>query len=398
MTSRHFDDFLASFVEYASVGEAPTRILYWTGVSTVAGALRRRVWIDQVFFSWVPNFYIVFVAEPGIIAKSTTANIGMDLLRQVPGVNFGPDIVNWQTLISKMGEIGEEFTVGDDFYPMAAMTIAIDELGTFLDPANREQVDVLTDLWDGKRRDIWKATKTMGEDHLKWPWLNIIACTTPGWAGGNFPESFLKSGFFSRVIFIFGAEKRSYISYISESIPPGHAETARKLVEDLRAIASISGPFKLTAAAIKWGTEWYETYWKSNPHDAREMLGYPARKQTHMHKLAMVISASRGDHPVIDKEHLVEANKQLLAVEPDIFRVFDVIGTTGLSRAQMDIVEVVEKAGKTMTLTEIYGRFFFRRMSLKDFNEAVKGVIGAGRLRPAKVGDSPALQGKVVKS
>jgi hypothetical protein len=267
-----------------------------------------------------------------------------------------------------------------------------------LDPANREQVDVLTDLWDGKQRDIWKATKTQGEDILRWPWLNIIACTTPGWAGGNFPESFLKSGFFSRVIFVWGDKKRQHQAYVSEAVPPGHKQIEQKLVMDLRHIASLSGPFKMTPAALKWGTEWYEQYWGSNPHNEREMLGYPARKQTHMHKLAMVISAARGDFPVLDKDHLIEANKQLADVEPDIFRVFDVIGTTGLTRAQMDIVEAVEKSGKTLTLTEIYSKHFFRRMSLKDFNEAVKGVIGAGRLLPAQTPTgAPALKGRMAK-
>jgi hypothetical protein len=388
---RHFDDWLDAFVNYASFGEAPTNLLFWTGVSTIAGALRRRVWIDQVFFSWVPNFYIVFVGEPGIITKTTTANIGMNLLRQVEGINFGPDITNWQTLVMKMGKIGEEFTVGNDFYPMAAMTVAIDELGVFLDPSNREQIDVLTDLWDGKQRDIWKATKTMGEDILRWPWLNIIACTTPGWAGQNFPESFLKSGWFSRVIFVIGTEKRQMQPYLSRAVPKDHKLTEKRLVEDLRVIANLSGPFRLTDKAYDWGDKWYRDYWGSKPHTAREMLGYPARKQTHMHKLAMVLSASRGDFPVIDAKHLIDAEAILRKVEPDIFRIFDVIGTTGLSRAQQEIVEAVETTGRDMTQSEIYSKYFFRRMSIKDFNEAVKGVIGAGRLAFVNVSGRPGL-------
>jgi hypothetical protein len=50
--------------------------------STLAGALRRRVWLDQAYFRWHPNFYIVLVAPPGIVSKSTTAGVGMSLAQK----------------------------------------------------------------------------------------------------------------------------------------------------------------------------------------------------------------------------------------------------------------------------------------------------------------------------
>lgn len=55
MTKRKLNDWLKSFIEYASIGEAPLKFYFWTGVSTIAGALRRRVWIDQKNFQWTPN-------------------------------------------------------------------------------------------------------------------------------------------------------------------------------------------------------------------------------------------------------------------------------------------------------------------------------------------------------
>ena len=70
---RHFPDWLSAYVEYTSFSEAPRRMHFWAGVSAIAGALRRRVWFDQFYFQWHPNLYIVFVAPPGIVSKSTTA-------------------------------------------------------------------------------------------------------------------------------------------------------------------------------------------------------------------------------------------------------------------------------------------------------------------------------------
>src|SRR6185369_14226993 len=103
--------------------EAPRQMYFWTGVSTLAGVLRRKVWIDQAYFTWYPNFYIVLVAPPGIVSKSTTANIGMNLLHQVPGVKFGPDIVTSQALVSAFAESAETFEFNAEFYPMSALTL-----------------------------------------------------------------------------------------------------------------------------------------------------------------------------------------------------------------------------------------------------------------------------------
>jgi hypothetical protein len=81
---------------------------FWVGVSAIAGALRRKVWIDQAYFRWHPNMYIILVAPPGIVSKSTTASVAMRLLRRVPGIKFGPDVVTWQALVGAFAEATEK--------------------------------------------------------------------------------------------------------------------------------------------------------------------------------------------------------------------------------------------------------------------------------------------------
>lgn len=88
---RHFDDWLKTYMLYTRDSESPDEFHFWTGVSTIAGALRRRVWIDMRKFLWTPNFYIILVGPPGIVTKSTTTSVGYNLLRHVEGVHFGPD-------------------------------------------------------------------------------------------------------------------------------------------------------------------------------------------------------------------------------------------------------------------------------------------------------------------
>ena len=59
---RNHADWLTAFMEYASYGEAPRHMYFWSGVAAIAGALRRKVWIDQAYFKWHCNMYIVLVA------------------------------------------------------------------------------------------------------------------------------------------------------------------------------------------------------------------------------------------------------------------------------------------------------------------------------------------------
>lgn len=385
---RNYGNWLEAFVDYASVGEAPLHILHWVGVSTIAGALRRRVWVEQEFFQWVPNFYIVVVAPPAVISKSTTANIGFNLLGKVEGIHFGPDITSWQALIQEMGGIGEEFEHEGGHHKMHAITCAIDEFGTFLDPTNREQVDSLVRLWDGKLSDraFRKLTKTQGTDVLDNPWINLYACTQPVWLNTNFPETFLGGGLLSRIIFLHADEKRQFVPLLSKAIRERNAREAKyklmpaKLAADLQQMANLSGPFTLTPAAEDYNDIHYRAHW-AKIQGTVGATGFQGRKQTHMFKLAMILSASRGDFPILDACHLQEADRQLSLIEPGINKVLQVVGSKGITKASQEIVDALIAAGGSALRREIYGKHFFRRLSNKDFEEAIKGAQAAGKLR-----------------
>ena len=71
--ARNFPNWLTAYATYTADSESPREFHLWTGIWTLAGALRRRVWIDMRKFQWTPNFYIVLVGPPGIVNKSTTS-------------------------------------------------------------------------------------------------------------------------------------------------------------------------------------------------------------------------------------------------------------------------------------------------------------------------------------
>lgn len=374
-------DWLADFVEYGSHGEASPRLLYWVGVSTIAGALRRKVWFDMGDFQWSPNFYILIVGEPGTVRKSTSMDVGMRFLKRIEGIHRGPSIVTWQALVQYIAEHRDDVLLpdGTDF-EMSPVTLAISEFGSFFDPANRELGDTLTDLWDGKLDTIEKMTKSSGHDIMVNPWINLIAATTPKWLATHFTESMVGGGLASRFIFLYGEMPTKDIAYPKRHM--GDMEERRRtemtLLDRLRAVANYGGEYELTEEAYEWGADWYADerglLRKMTPNSLER--GFVVRKQAHVHKLAMIISAARGEFPTITLDHLLEAERQLKALEADTREVFGFVGQTKLTTASREIVEAVKRAGH-IEKRQLYRTQFWRTMSNDEFNEAVQSAVQA---------------------
>jgi hypothetical protein len=377
-TNRHYPDWLTAYIRYSSYTEAPENMRFWVGVSTIAGALRRRVWIDQRYFKWIPNFYIIIVAPPGIVSKSTTANVGMDLLRQIPGVNFGPEVVTWPALAKAFAASAElvlDPSTGEHM-PMSCFTISSSEFGNLLDTGDPKMIDLLVHLWDGL--PLKKETKTQGTDSIPNPFINVVACTTPSWIEQNFPEYMIGGGFMSRCIFVYAEKKAKLVAYPKLLVPEDFAEERIKLIEDLNQIANMVGEMQLSDSAMSWGIEWYRKHYEiaSKGMTDDRFGGYIARKQVHIHKIAMVLAASRSNSLTIEQSDLEKALQLIEEVEPTMIHVFDRIGRTRESQSTFDLLKFIEKKGE-VPLTQLYA-MCLRFLPRQDmFDQAFQQLIRA---------------------
>ena len=378
--ARHHSDWLEAFLNYTQYSEAPRRVFFWVGVAAIAGALRRRVWIEMGYFKWYANFFIFIVGDPGVIKKSTTADVGMRLLRKVPNIKFGPDAVTWQSLVTSLAESGEVTTLpSGEMLDMSAVTIVSREAGNLLNPQDREMVDLLVSLWDGADT-FEKRTKMSGNDLIKAPWVHIIACTTPSWIAGHVPEYMVGGGFTSRCVFVYGDKPDKLVAYPTETIPRDWMEQeAEKLVEDLVHISQMGGEYVLTPAAIDWGTQWYELHHKEKPANLDDMRfgGYLARKQTHIHKLAMVMAASRKDEMTIDEEDLVSAERMVTDLELDMPKVFARIGKSAQANVADRFIEFVRRK-QAVSYQEAYQWIHGYFPAGLDMENLVAGAVKAG--------------------
>ena len=376
--SRNFPDLFTPFLEYASVVESPKLMHFWAFVGCVAGCLRRKVWIDMKRFQWYPSFYIIFVAPPGIVSKSTTADIAMDLLRQVPGIKFGPDVVTWPALVSAFAAAGESFQYGEEWIPMSPLTMVASELGNLVNPQDRDMINLLINLWDN-RKSLEKVTKMSGNDTIEAPWINMLGCTTPHWIADNMPTAVVGGGFTSRCVFIYADKKEKLVAYVDEMAKPGDEETKKAIIQDLEHIATnLVGPYTISAEARNWGRQWYETLWASRPESLEDdrLDGYIARKQTHMHKLAMVMAAAKRDSLIILEEDLILADLMLQSTEKDLDKVFSRMGRTEDSLQTERFIQYVKRKGEC-SYAEAYKNIHAYFSDFRDFEGILTGAIRA---------------------
>lgn len=392
---RLLKDWVETYLEYTQYNEAPLNFHFWTAISVIAGALRRKVKFDQLYYCWPCNFYIVFVARPGIATKSTTIDFGMKLLRELDGPKFGPDAITWQAMTVALQEATEmvPMELGNPNSlqeSMSCLTFAASELGTLLDPNDDKLLSVLIEFWDGKTGTFRKWTKFSGREEVVNPWVNIIACTTPVWIATNMPKAAIGGGFASRCIFVYEDHKRNYVAYPRRNIPKDAdmPMLREKLIHDLEQIAMIRGEYTLTEEAYRWGEEWYVKHWKaaeSNGMDDDQLVGYMARKQGHIHKLAMAIHAARSDDMVIPRSTLEACAETMTNFESHIPKVFQQINTTPTMDLTLRVAETVRRSAPRISNGTLY-RIFMRQVPYREWDDLLTSCIRAGLIRSTNYG------------
>ena len=383
-------DWIPAFMDYTRGTEAPRRMHFWAAVSAIAGTLRRKVWVDMKRFKWYPSFYVIFVAPPGIISKTTTMDMSMDLLKRVPGIKFGPDVVTWQALVTRFAECSESFQYGEEWLPMSPLTLASGELGNLINPQDRDMINFYITMWDG-RSTFEKVTKGSGTDMIEAPWINMIGCTTPHWIADNMPSATVGGGFTSRCIFVYGDRKENFIAWPDEHTRADHEDCAQRLVADLEYMSvNLMGEFRITEEARSWGRAWYKRLWTEGCKTIEDdrLEGYLARKQTHMVKLGMVLSASRGDSLEISIEDLTLANTMLDETEQDLDKVFSRIGRSEDSLQAERFVGFIKRHGKIPYATA-YRHIHSHFPDFRDFEGILAGAIRSGVIKMEFAGPDP---------
>lgn len=348
MSRREFPDWLEAFVNYVkSFSETPEKFLYWSAVSAIATAVERRIWIDQGRYVLYPNFFVVFVADPGRIQKTTTINAAKDLVKKLQGVNIAPKSCTWEGFVQLLTQLqkaeNELESLDTPNTATAPVLVPAGELSTFLDPKDEGKVSALIDLWDCP--DVFdRFTKMYQMETVEQPCINILSGTTPSWIRDNFTRWNKEGGLAARIIFLYEFKKRQLIAFPKRRKPPNATEIESKLIRDLEYMQQLRGEFVITEEAYDFGEKWYEAHNKAiEGYD--EVTGLIDRKQTHILKLAMIIAVSRRESRSITLQDMRDATHAVDLIEGDFAKVFSVVDERFELRPITDIRKLLQKHG-----------------------------------------------------
>jgi hypothetical protein len=361
--SRELKSWLDAYLEYTDNSESPISYHTWCGLATIAGALQRKVYlrwgIGQVIY---PNLYVVLIGPSGKTRKGVALGIAKDLLRQIPGITVAPESSSGkQSTILVMKRAGLDFVDPTDGKTKrhCSVTAFSEELSVFLGQGDIAYLSSLTDWYDSK--DDWEyETVGRGKDSIKGVCLNLVGGTAPDWIQSMIPHEAIGGGFTSRIIFI--------VEEVKRKIVPEHTMTVRELelqemlVHDLERISRMTGEMRMSNEAKQLYVEWYIEQNRLSDMgiaavDDPRFAGYNERRATHLRKLLLVCSASRGDDLIILPEDFNRARELLVGAEVNMHKTFGGFGKSRTSEATETIKNYIEKVGITTRKT-VLQRFY----------------------------------------
>ena len=319
--ARELADWLDSYIKYTDNTESPLSYHTWCGLSVIAGALQRRVYLQWGLAETIyPNLYIVLIGPSGRTRKGTAIGIAKDMLKKTAGITVVPESSSGrQAMILAMKRASKNFEdpIDGKIKFHCSVTAFSEELSVFLGQGDIAYLSNLTDWYDSK--DDWEyETVGRGKDSLQGLCLNLCGGTAPDWIQSMIPQEALGGGFTSRVIFIVEERKRKIVpEYVVD------AETRQlgeALQRDLERIANLSGEMTFDEegkdAYVKWYIDQDTKLSAGQPAiQDKRFSGYCERRATHLRKLMLVCSASRGDDLKLTKADFLKAKGLLEAIE-----------------------------------------------------------------------------------
>lgn len=351
--ARELENWLDAYLRYTENSESPVSYHTWCGLSVIAGALQRKVYLNwglgQVIY---PNLYVVLVGPSGRTRKGVAIGIAKDILKQTPGISITPESSSGrEAMIKAMQRALVNFQDPSDgkvkFH--CSVTAFSEELSVFLGQGNISYLSNLTDWYDSK--DDWEyETVGRGKDSLQGLCLNLMGATAPDWIQSMIPQEAIGGGFTSRVIFIVEEKKRKIVP---EFIMSAEEEEMREmLIRDLERISKMKGPISFTEDGKEKYVNWYidqdEKLSAGKPAvDDPRFAGYCERRATHIRKLMIICSASRSDDLLITEEDFDRALHLLETAELNMGKTFGGLGSARNSAIQETIKNYIQALGVT---------------------------------------------------
>lgn len=290
-------------MEATAEAETPRSFVKWAAISAISAVVADRVYLDKFYYKLYPNIYVLLIADSGLrkgfaAALSKTLVTLVDVTRVISGRNSIQAIVkDLSTTVTRPKRA--PLTKSHGFIVSGELsTTFVDDPHTFT---------ILTDLHDGHYHpEGWKNTlKGTGVESLKDVCLCMLGAVNPPLFKAMISKKDITGGFIARTIIV--QETKRALKNSLVTAPKKKLEVV-ELVEHLKVISQLEGPFKWDPEAAMEFDRWYQHF---EPETMGDETGTANRIHDQILKVAMLLSLAEGTSLVLRKEH-IDGAKDLL--------------------------------------------------------------------------------------
>jgi hypothetical protein len=389
--------FIAEYMKYTSISEAPGSFHFWTAISVLSAVLGRNTWMVKGIYRVYPNMFIVLVAPSGKCRKTGAIRTGVDLAQKMQNLNIIADKTTPEAFLEALMKGPITFEEEDDPLggggTVSGLNLNIDstgyirstEMSTFLNKATYSSgmITILTDLYDCP--DEFKyLTRNKKPIILNNVAVTMIAGTTPEWLATNLPEAAFEGGFMSRVIWVV-KHWRDRIIPLEDEPDPAEMD---KLVKMLNLIhKQHTGPMTFTQDAKTWYIDWYSKN-AMKTGDNEKLSGFNERLPDTMIKLAMLLQAAeQPGNMALELSYLQTAERIMRWQTEKMFRAFEDTELSRMGQLRRQINQILDHYGEVSqrdVMRKIAGRLDYKqqfedvRQVMEDSGELIVETVHTG--------------------
>lgn len=320
MSGRQLRSWVDGFLEHTKNISSPEIFRKWAAISTIAGALERKVWVDVGQGPLYPNLYVILCGTPGVGKTAVTLRVRRAWKKlnahkvasaSMTGASMIDELVKAERIIIRPTEVPTHVVFN-------SLLICSNEFGTLMPSYDPDIINRMTDIYNCE--EYSETRRTIKEDVvIEKPQLNMIIACTPSYLNGLIPSGAWEQGFMSRMIIVFSSE--AILTELFEE-KEDNEELKKMLHEDLKIIGDLYGKFIFTVDARDLLKSWNRNGKKPLPFHPR-LLHYNQRRLEYVLKLSMVASVIGSDELLVNKEHIEQSMAWLFEIEklmPDTFK------------------------------------------------------------------------------
>lgn len=377
---RKLKSWLQGLRAYSEDTEAPRQFWTWAGLSTLASALQRKVYLPFGLETIYPNLYVMLIGPPAS-RKGAPVTFSKQILKEV-GLSIAVDSSSKRAFTMELAEAGKNEMFLNPETNLnthhCSISVVSKELSSLLAVNPKEMIEVLTDLYDC--HNIWDyKTRGQDEDRLFNVCVNCLLASTPAWIAGNLPEEAIGGGYTSRHAIIFGDKVYKRVTLQIRTDRQGRIY--KDLVNDLSQISGLAGEFKfeggITGEAYKILDQWYQGIDKKLEATVDERLKpFIGRMHAMVLKVAMCLTVDASDELVFKPLVIEQAISYLEEVLETASEAF---GGHGRSRTGADTKRVIQnlKVLRQTTFKELL-RHNFRHLNKSELEEVLNTIHAMG--------------------